>query len=210
MHTQAQILTPSLNHSASTRHSPIIDWIGKSERKTFRSLTAVFAGAGLIALLAQVAIPLPFSPVPVTGQTFGVYFVSLLWGRKLGVSAVASYLLLGFLDAPFFAFGRGGFFFGPTTGYLAGMLMASILVGWLADRGASKRWGTAYLSCVAGSALIFICGLTVLSQFVPQGELWMMGFLPFIPDDILKSGVAAYLVSRLVNSRNSRSLKNTR
>ncbi len=129
------------------------------------------AGAVLIALLAQVKIMLPFTPVPITGQTFGVGLVALLLGQKRGVASVAIYLLMGTVGLPVFAGGRAGMIWGATTGYLLGMLGAAYIEGLLADLGWTKRFSTAWLSGMLGSFVIFASGITVLSFFIPTESL---------------------------------------
>lgn len=148
---------------------------------------AVLGGILLLALLAQVAIPLPFTPVPITGQTFGVALISLLWGRKLGVTTVAAYLLFGAFGCPVFAAAKTGALLGPTSGYLLGMFFASYWMGFLADRGATKRLVTTWLSAVSGSVIVFSFGVYGLSFFVPQDQLLTAGVLPFLPGDFIKT-----------------------
>lgn len=160
------------------------------------NLAAVLTGVLLIAGLAQISIPLPWTPVPVTGQTFGVALVSLLWGRTRAVSTVTSYLILGFAGLPIFAMGKSGFVLGPTSGYLFGMCAASLAMGTFADYGFARRFRTAWLSALVGSAIVFSCGLIGLSFFVPNSQLMNLGLLPFLPGDLIKTSLAAWLVSR--------------
>ncbi len=156
-----------------------------------RQALAVLGGVGALALLAQVAIPLPFTPVPVTGQTFGVYLLALLFGRRLGATTFAAYLGVGFLGAPVFAKAASGFAIGPTFGYLMGMGIAAWVVGGFSDRGATRSFRRAWLATLAGSACVFAGGLTVLSFFVPMEQLLIAGFLPFLPGDAIKTTLAA-------------------
>lgn len=153
------------------------------------------AGTALVAVLAQITIPLPWTPVPVTGQTFGVALMSLLWGRR-AFAVMGMYLLLGAAGWPIFAAGKAGLMIGPTLGYLVGMMAASWFVGGLADRGWTRGWIRSWVAATMGSALIFLCGLTVLSFFVPSEALLAAGLWPFLPGDLLKNGTAAFLASR--------------
>ncbi|MCB0365343.1 MAG: biotin transporter BioY [Bdellovibrionaceae bacterium] len=159
-------------------------------------LLAVSSGVGLMFLLAQVAIPLPFTPVPVTGQTFGLLFVSLLWGRRLGFETLLLYIGLGALGLPLFAQFKSGLA-GATSGYLLGMLAASYVIGSLADRGWGRTYVKAVLAGALGLAVVFACGLLILRYFIPEGTLLSAGLYPFVPGAILKlllaSGLSAHL-----------------
>lgn len=173
-------------------------WISAKVSDSWKAaVLSVVLGVVLISALAQVAIPLPFTPVPVTGQTFGVTLVALLWGRKLGVSTLFVYLMAGAAGAPVFAKAASGLSFGPTLGYLVGMLFASAWVGWLADKGKAKTFGSAFLVGWSGSLFVFGFGLLGLSFFVPRDQLIFMGLLPFIPGDLIKTAIAAGIASRL-------------
>lgn len=146
-----------------------------------------------LSLLAQIAIPLPWTPVPITGQTFGVALTALIWGRKRATATILSYLALGTLGLPIFAMGKSGFSVGPTTGYLAGMVLATYWMGALSDLGWAKTLGRAYVTSFSGSLIIFFCGVVGLSLFIPSKELWSAGVLPFLPGDFLKSLLASFI-----------------
>jgi biotin transport system substrate-specific component len=171
-------------------------FISRSNEKLISNILSVMMGVGLIALLAQVAIPLPWTPVPITGQTFGVALVALSWGRARGLATVATYFILGGLGLPIFASAASGFSVGPTMGYLIGMVIASFVVGGLADKGWTKTLGRSLAAAFIGSLCIFGCGLFVLSFFVPKEMLLMSGLIPFIPGDILKNTTAAIISNR--------------
>jgi biotin transport system substrate-specific component len=94
--------------------------ISRQENKILANILSVFAGLVLMTALAQISIPLPWTPVPITGQTFGVTFLSLIWGRNRGLAVMLTYLTLGITGAPLFALGQAGFSWGPTSGYLIG------------------------------------------------------------------------------------------
>lgn len=165
--------------------------------KLIGSLTVVAGGIVMLSLLAQLKIALPWTPVPITGQTFGVALLALLWGSRLSLATFAGYLFLGFAGAPVLAGGASGFSFGPTMGYLAGMLLASWVVGKLSDRGWGRSFWTALFACYVGSFLIFSCGVIGLSFFIPAKGLLIAGVLPFLPGDLIKNTLAAWSVSRL-------------
>lgn len=169
--------------------------IDQNENTFTANAAAVAAGTIALAALAQISVPVPFSPVPITGQTFGVALASLLLGRKLAPIVVSTYLSVGALGFPVFAAGRAGLSWGPTVGYLAGMLIASYLVGALADAGWSRSFLRAYLAATLGSAVIFLFGLLVLSFFLPWGQVLAAGLIPFLPGDCIKNTLAAALAS---------------
>lgn len=163
---------------------------------SINNLLSVFVGVFFMALLAQISLPLPWTPVPITGQTFGVALVSMLWGRNRSFYVVASYLLLGCIGLPIFALGKAGFTLGPTLGYLLGMLVGSFFMGSLSDRGWCHKFWSTYLVTVVGSVITFLFGILFLSFYVPSKELLMAGVIPFLPGDLIKSLVASYIVFR--------------
>lgn len=152
-------------------------------------------GVFLMYLLSQVTLPLPWTAVPITGQTFGVAFLSLMLGARLAVPVVATYLFLGGVGVPVFAAGAAGLAWGPTFGYLIGMLGAALVVGRLADRGWGRTFGHALGAAYIGSIIIFASGLTVLSYFVPREALLEAGLFPFLIGDFCKNLMAASLAS---------------
>lgn len=160
----------------------------------------ILGGVIALSLLAQVAIPLPWTPVPITGQTFGVALVSLLYGRLRGFAVVLAYLGLAAAGLPVLAMGRVGLAFGPTAGYLIGMVFASFLMGWLADIGWTKSFTRTWIAATSGSAITFACGVLVLSAFIPNENLFVAGVLPFIPGDVLKTLLATSIVHRVAAS----------
>jgi len=153
-------------------------------------------GVMFVSLLAQLTIRLPWTPVPITGQTFGVAVMALTFGRNRALAVMATYLLLGGLGAPIFSAGSFGLNLAPTVGYLIGMFFSSLVVGELANRGATKTWGYAFLAAVCGSVVTFTFGLIVLSHFIPHmSALITAGVLPFLPGDFLKNALAATIAT---------------
>ena len=172
-------------------------WTSRSTEKRTRRLIQILsalAGIAFLALLAQISIHLPFTPVPITGQTLGVLLIGLTFGRTLGVMTVLGYLAAGAAGLPIFAGGLSGLTMGPTLGYLIGMVVSAAVVGTLADRGVTKRWRGLVAACLLSSALIYACGLAVLSRFVPSQMLLMSGFYPFVAGDIFKTAIAVGLI----------------
>ncbi len=160
------------------------------------------AGSALIALGAQVAVPLPFSPVPVTGQTFAVLLVASALGR-LGIASVVLYIGEGALGLPVFAGGAFGAarLVGPTGGYLAGFVLAAFVLAWCVDRGFDRRFGTALLAMITAEVAIYACGVLWLARFPLAVSPLDAGLYPFIPGDLLKlvaAGLALPLAWRIV------------
>lgn len=150
----------------------------------------------LLVGCAYLSFNLPFSPVPITAQTFGVLLVAMALGRVRGCAVVLAYLAEGAAGLPVFAGGKAGLvaLAGPTGGYLIGFLVATVLIGWLADRG----WDKGYLKSVAamtlGTTAIFVSGLTQLALFVPAASVPALGFWPFVPGAIIKISLAAIVL----------------
>jgi biotin transport system substrate-specific component len=163
-----------------------------------RKLFFVLSGVVVLSLLAQLHFRLPFTPVPITGQTFGVVLISLTWGA-LAPLTVFSYLVAGFLGAPIFANATAGLLMGPTAGYLFGMLLASIVVGNLVERGFLKGFKSALALAYLCSLCTFAIGLPVLAHFVGAKQVLALGLYPFLLGDLVKNLVAASLVSRIKN-----------
>lgn len=169
----------------------------KSKNKYLTEFLFIFSGFLLLTLCAQITIPLPWTPVPITGQTFGVALVALSWGRKRALSIISFYLFAGWAGLPVFAQAKAGLVFGPTFGYLCGMVLSSYAVGHLSDLGFTKTFIKSLVAAFIGSMLTFGCGLFVLSFFVPREALLVSGLLPFIPGDILKNTLAAVLSNKV-------------
>lgn len=159
-------------------------------------------GILLLSALAQVAIPLSWTPVPITGQTLGVTLVALSWGRKRATAVIGSYIFLGSIGLPIFALGKSGLVFGPTMGYIVGMALSSFIVGSLADRGFTHSLKKSLVAAFIGSFVVFSCGLIGLSFFIPKGLLLTSGLWPFIPGDIIKNTIAATLSWKAKSSQN--------
>jgi len=155
----------------------------------------VLAGSLFVALCAQISIPLPFTPVPLSGQTLGVLLTGALLGPRLGVLALLLYLFQGAIGLPFFAGGASGWQIlrGATAGYLAGFVLAAGLVGWLAARGWDRRIGTSVLAMVLGNLVIYALGVGWLAfgMGLGLGDALTKGLLPFLIGDALKIAVAA-------------------
>jgi biotin transport system substrate-specific component len=159
----------------------------------------VAAGVAFISLLAQIAIPVPGSPVPVTGQTLAVLLIGTTYGARLGVLTFATYLLAGIAGAPIFApsatSANHGIdrLIGATGGYLVGMLIASLVLGYLADRKADQKFRSSFPALLLGDAIIFTFGLLWLQQTLDLSwsKTIAAGFTPFILGEALKIAITA-------------------
>ncbi|HEY8369850.1 MAG TPA: biotin transporter BioY, partial [Thermodesulfobacteriota bacterium] len=136
-----------------------------------RDALLVVGFIGVNALLAQVAVPLPFTPVPITGQTLGARLTGGFLGARLGLVAMLGYLLAGAVGLPVFQpGGPAGVerFFGPTAGYLFGMAVSAWIVGRLAEKGWDRRFGSGVAAMLIGSVPIYAFGLIGLWLWQPM------------------------------------------
>lgn len=157
-------------------------------RETLLSQAAlVVGGSAVVALSAQIRFGLPFTPVPVTGQTFAVLFAGALLGGRLGAASMTIYWTAGAFGLPVFNGWGGGWAMatGPTGGYIVGFIAAAFVVGWFTERG-WDRGPRIILPLLAGNALIYALGLPWLARFVGPHEVLHAGLWPFIPGDLLK------------------------
>ena len=145
------------------------------------------------ALAAQAEIRLPWTPVPVSGQSFAVLLSGLVLGSRRAFLAQLLYLSFGAAGLPVFSGGAAGLikFMGPTGGYLIAFPFAALLTGFLAERGWDRKPITMFAAMLLGSTVIFALGLAQLSRFVPAEGLLAAGLVPFIPGDLIKSALAA-------------------
>ena len=165
----------------------------------------------LLALCAHVAFALPWTPVPITGQTFGVLLVGVLLGSRRGALALLLYLLEGAAGLPVFQpLGLPGpaRFFGPTAGYLLAYPAAAFATGWIVERfadtarearAATMRFADIRLlgALLTGEAIIFACGCAWLALWMGFGwsNAWREGALPFLPGEVVKMALIVAAVS---------------
>lgn len=182
----------------STPSSNVLLSQTRFERRTIaRDVLLVVGFSLLVALSARVAIPVPGTPVPITGQTLAVLLAGALLGAARGFLVLALYLLEGAMGLPVFAEGRFGaavLLAAPSAGYLWGFPLAAALVGWLAERGWDRRPATTALAMLLGNGVIYLCGVTWLAFFVGTGNALAAGLYPFLPGDALKIVLAALLL----------------
>jgi biotin transport system substrate-specific component len=160
----------------------------------------VTLGVALIALSAQVTFHLPNTPVPFTGQTFAVLLVGGAYGVSRGFATMVAYLVVGGLGFGVFAGHTSGWdvlrFSSATGGYLVGMLVASALVGWLAERGWDRNAVKSLPTMILGNVVIYAFGYFWLQHALDltANQAWHAGVRPFLPGDALKILLAAGLL----------------
>ena len=167
-------------------------------RTLVANIVLVVSFALLTALAAQWVIPVPGTPVPITGQTFAVLLSGAALGRWLGAASQGLYVGLGALGLPFYADGAGGWdaATGATAGYLVGFIAAAWVTGFLAERNQDRKVWTAIPAFLAGNAVIYVFGVTWLASFleVSWQEAAVLGLVPFIIGDLLKIVLAGLLL----------------
>ena len=210
-----------MNANAEQRWPVLADAVipaGEGTQRLARDAALVIGACLFTALLAQVKIPLGFTPVPITGQTFAVLLVGATLGSRRGAAALILYLVAGSW-LPFYAGGASGFVWGLSSGgYLIGFIPAVFVVGWLCERGWDRKpW--ILLAMLAGNVILYVPGLIQLSLFVPgidptiaDDQVWATtlnwGLDPFILGDLIKLVAASLLlpgaweVVNLVRGRN--------
>lgn len=158
----------------------------------------VFAGAALVAASAQVAIPLPFTPVPITGQTFSVVLVGASLGALRGTASLALYVAVGLIGAPIYTDGASGWatVSGASGGYLLGFVLAAAVTGWLAERRWDRRFSSAVAAMLTGNVVIYLVGLPWLAAVLDTNleRTLELGLYPFVPGNILKLYLAGALL----------------
>ena len=161
-----------------------------------RTILLVVGGSLFVAGMAQVRIPLPFTPIPITGQTFAVLLVGAGLGSRRGTTSLILYIILGAFGLPVFAGGASGLAYltGPTGGYLIGFVIAAALVGSLAARGMDRRILSTLLAFLAGEIVIYLAGVAWLSMFLGLQRAITAGLLPFIIGDAIKVAAAGLIL----------------
>jgi biotin transport system substrate-specific component len=155
-----------------------------------RDLVLALLGAALLTVSAKVQVPM--YPVPMTLQTYAVMVIAMAYGWKLGAATVGLYLLQGAIGLPVFAAGGGiAYFAGPTGGYLAGFLIATLAMGWLAERGWDRRLILSIPAMAVGTVVFFVCGLAWLSVLIGFDRAVAAGLVPFLPGAAVKLALAA-------------------
>ncbi|WP_217238371.1 biotin transporter BioY [Streptomyces sp. AC555_RSS877] len=159
-----------------------------------RDVALVVGGAALTGLAAQIAVPVPGSPVPVTGQTFAALLVGTALGASRGLSALVVYALAGLAGVPWFANGTSGV--SVSFGYILGMILASTVVGALARRGADRSMLRMAGTMLVGEAIIYAVGVPYLAYAadLSVSAAIAAGLTPFLIGDAVKAALAMGLL----------------
>ena len=196
-----------------------LDWTEFAARQRFSFYTwrdglslsgrlgLTFAAAAFIGLCAQIAVPLPFTPVPLTLETFAVASMAVVLGGGFGALAAAAYVGLAALGMPWLIGAKGGWaaVMGPTGGYLFGFMLMAAVLGRFAQNPARCRWLPMWAALFTADALLILLPGTLwlwvwfsaAGHPVTFGEALSKGFFPFILADLLKSGLASTVVGWL-------------
>jgi biotin transport system substrate-specific component len=179
----------------------------RADMATGIRVAAVLFVAVLTAIAAQVSVPLPFTPVPLTLQPMVVLLGGAALGSRLGMASQVLYLAAGIAGLPVFATSpvlpQGLLrLLGPTGGFLVAYPFAAFLTGWLAERGFDRRYVTSVLAMASGLTLIFACGIAWLAWFASPAPVGLpdalrLGLYPFVAVDVLKVLLAATVLPTL-------------
>ena len=183
----------------------LIDALLDRGHSQFRTLFLVLAGSMVLTLSAKVQVP--FYPVPMTLQTLVVLLIGVAFGWRMGVATVLAYLAQGAMGLPVFAGtpekGLGLLYMaGPTGGYLVGFALAAAVTGWLAERGLDRTVIGTAVAMIAGTVVIYACGLVWLSNFVGIEKAVAFGMTPFLFGDLVKVALATAtlpMIWKLIN-----------
>lgn len=185
-----------MSEKALTIPSVVIERIVRG--RVAADMLLVIGASALIAIAAQVAIPLPFTPVPLTLQPLAVIFLGAALGSTRGAAAAALYLLEGFSGLPVFAEGHGGpmWLTGATAGYLFSYPFAAWVAGFVSERG----WGSSIVRAVTGMLLalgvIYLGGWSWLAILTNPQTAFVAGVAPFVVADIVKVAIGAALLPK--------------
>ncbi|ACL69274.1 biotin transporter BioY [Halothermothrix orenii] len=158
---------------------------------SIHDLTRIAFFAALTGILAYISFPLPFSPVPVSGQTLGVMLAGLLLGSYRGFLSQIAYILLGVIGLPVFAGGSSGIgsLFGPSGGYIWGFLFGAYIIGRLFESFNNSNYIVKFFFLVTGGiVVVYLFGITQLIIVTKMSltEAIVSGMLPFLPGDLFK------------------------
>lgn len=185
-----------MSEKATTIPAAVIDRLARG--RVAANMLLVIGASALIAIAAQVAIPLPFTPVPLTLQPLAVILVGAVLGSARGAAAAALYLLEGFSGLPVFAQGHGGpmWLLGATAGYLYSYPFAAWVAGFISERG----WGSNVVRSISGMLLalgvIYLGGWSWLASLTDARTAFAAGVAPFILADIVKVAIGAALLPK--------------
>ena len=153
---------------------------------------------GIILLSVSSKVSIPFYPVPMTFQTFVVYFIAASMGM-IGFYSTLSYVILGLMGLPIFAAGGGiGYVMSPTFGFLYGMIIASLAIAYFSKGLFDKKIIKISFAVFLGAVITFVCGIIHLAGFIGIEKAVMAGLIPFMYSELLKIGLAIFAVYLLI------------
>jgi biotin transport system substrate-specific component len=167
-------------------------------RNFFHEAIKIWGASILIALGAQISIPLPFNPVPITFGLQTLILLSAMLGSKRSFAMILTYLAQGIIGLPVFSKGGSGiaWLLGPTGGYLVGYIFVAVIVGWLMEKLQSREGIKVFSVMLFGNALAFLFGVPFLSRFIGWEKAIQCGLVPFIGVDFFKLIFAYHLFVR--------------
>jgi biotin transport system substrate-specific component len=181
--------------SALTPHAATLRLAVFPRATLLTDAVVVLFGAGLVAAAAQISIKLPFTPVPITGQTFAVVLVGASLGAVRGTASLMLYLWLGVAGAPIYAHHDHGWdvISGASGGYIVGFVVAAAVTGLLAERGWDQRLSSAIAAMLTGNVIVYLVGLPWLAAVLDTNleKTLEYGLYPFVPGDVFKLYLAA-------------------
>lgn len=186
----------AMSEKVMTIPSIVIDRLVRG--RAAADMLLVIGASALIAIAAQVAIPLPFTPVPLTLQPLAVIFIGVALGSTRGAAAAALYLLEGISGLPVFAQGHGGplWLLGATAGFLYSYPIAAWVAGFVSERG----WGSSIVRAITGMLLalgvIYLGGWSWLAMLTDPRTAFVAGVAPFVLADIVKVAIGAALLPK--------------
>ena len=153
-----------------------------------RNLLLVFTGALFVSAFAQIKIPLPFTPVPLTGQTFAVLLIGATLGSKRGSASIIIYTAMGAFGLPVFSGGASGLTYltGATFGYFVGFILAAYFIGRFAEYGLERHLRTSLIPFLIGTLIIYLFGAGWLAILFGVEKAFSFGILPFLAGDLIK------------------------
>lgn len=162
-----------------------------------KDMVIVAMFAALIGVLSQISIPLPFSPVPITLQTFAVFLTGAVLGSRKGAVTLLVYVFLGLFGIPVFSQGKSGLpvLVGPTGGYIWGFILAVFIIGKIIEGTNNISFLRCMGAMLLGMVVIYIFGVGQLMLVLEVGfqEAFIMGALPYLPLEVVKVITGAYL-----------------
>lgn len=167
-------------------------------RSGTRNLMLIAMFAAVMSIMAQISIPLPFSPVPITGQTLALALLAIILPKKLATSSVGIYLLLGAIGIPVFAGATGGLgiLLGPSGGYLFALVIAAFMISAVLEVEGSYKVIPTFIITTIGLMVVLLFG-TVWMKFIVEGMSWTeafwAGFAPFVILEVVKAGIATFV-----------------